>query len=79
MSDGQYELYRRKISEDKLSHKIGDLEVPDNFTGRRRPVGSLSGKKKRVGIISYREQLMDNISQQICVKKTLNGSQPEMV
>lgn len=135
MSDGQYELYRRESSEEKLSDKILDLEVLDNFTGRRRPVGSLSGgesfkaslslalglsdtisanmggiqmdalfidegfgtldrksidnameilislsgKKKLVGIISHREELMENIPQQIHVKKTLNGSQLEMV
>ena len=135
MSDGQYELYRRESSGDKLSDKILDLEVLDNFTGRRRPVGSLSGgesfkaslslalglsdtisanmggiqmdalfidegfgtldrksidnameilmslsgKKKLVGIISHREELMENIPQQIHVKKTMHGSRLEMV
>ena len=36
---------------------------------------NLSGSNKLVGIISHREELMENIKQQICVKKTPNGSQ----
>ena len=35
---------------------------------------NLSGTKKLVGIISHREELMENIPQQICVKKTKDGS-----
>ena len=108
-----------------------DLEVSDNYTGCRRPVGNLSGgesfkaslslalvlsetvssnlggvqmdalfvdegfgtldrksidsameilinltgSNKLVGIISHREELMENIPQQIKVKKTKGGSQ----
>ena len=35
----------------------------------------LTGSNKLVGIISHREELMENIPQQIKVKKTKDGSQ----
>ena len=129
MSDGQYELYRQD-SVGKKSNNFLDLEVLDNYTGHRRPVGNLSGGEsfkaslslalglsdtvssnlggiqmdalfvdegfgtldrksmdnamdsltglssanKLVGIISHREELMENIPQQIKVKKTKDGS-----
>ena len=131
MSDGQYELYRQEDSVGKKSNTFLDLEVLDNYTGHRRPVGNLSGgesfkaslslalglsdtvstnlggvqmdaifidegfgtldKKsidsamdilinlsganKIVGVISHREELIENIPQQIRVKKTKDGSQ----
>ena len=130
MSDGQYELYRQEDSLGKKSNTFLDLEVLDNSTGHRRPVGNLSGGEsfkaslslalglsdtvsrnlggiqmdalfvdegfgtldrksidsamdilvnlsgtsKLVGIISHREELMENIPQQIRVKKTKEGS-----
>ena len=130
MSDGQYELYRQEDSLGKKSNTFLDLEVLDNYTGHRRPVGNLSGGEsfkaslslalglsdtvssnlggvqmdalfvdegfgtldrksidnamdilmnlssanKLVGIISHREELMENIPQQIKVKKTKDGS-----
>ena len=130
MSDGQYELYRQEDPASKQSNKILDLEVLDNFTGHRRPVGNLSGGEsfkaslslalglsdtvssnfggiqidalfvdegfgtldrksiesameilvnlsganKLVGIISHREELKENIPQQIKVEKTKTGS-----
>ena len=129
MSDGQYELYRQDTV-GKKSNNFLDLEVLDNYTGHRRPVGNLSGGEsfkaslslalglsdtvssnlggiqmdalfvdegfgtldrrsmdnaldclmglsdanKLVGIISHREELMENIPQQIKVKKTKDGS-----
>lgn len=131
MSDGQYELYRQEDSVGKRSNTFLDLEVLDNYTGHRRPVGNLSGGEsfkaslslalglsdtvssniggiqmdalfvdegfgtldrksiesamdilvnlsganKLVGVISHREELVENIPQQICVKKTKDGSQ----
>ena len=36
---------------------------------------NLTGSNKLVGIISHREELMENIPQQIKVKKTKDGSQ----
>ncbi len=130
MSDGQYELYRQEDSLGKKSNTFLDLEVLDNYTGHRRPVGNLSGGEsfkaslslalglsdtvssnlggvqmdalfvdegfgtldrksidnamdilmnlssanKLVGIISHREELMENIPQQIKVKKAKDGS-----
>lgn len=134
MSDGQYELYRQEDSLGKKSNNFLDLEVLDNYTGHRRPVGNLSGgesfkaslslalglsdtvsanlggvqmdalfvdegfgtldrksidsameilnsltgSSKLVGIISHREELMENIPQQIKVKKTRDGSRITM-
>ena len=131
MSNGQYELYRQEDSLGKRINNFLDLEVLDNYTGHRRPVGNLSGgesfkaslslalglsdtvssnlggvqmdalfvdegfgtldrksidsameiltnltgSNKLVGIISHREELMENIPQQIKVKKTKDGSQ----
>ena len=131
MSDGQYELYRQKDALGKQRNHFLDLEVLDNYTGHRRPVGNLSGgesfkaslslalglsdtvssnlggvqmdalfvdegfgtldrksidnameilinltgSNKLVGIISHREELIENIPQQIKVKKTKHGSQ----
>ncbi|MCR5847250.1 MAG: SMC family ATPase [Lachnospiraceae bacterium] len=135
MSDGQYELYRQEDSLGKKSNTFLDLEVLDNYTGRRRPVGNLSGGEsfkaslslalglsdtvssnmggvqmdalfvdegfgtldrksidnameiliglsnanKLVGIISHREELVENISQQINVKKTKEGSKISVI
>ena len=129
MIDFLYELYRQD-SVGKKSNNFLDLEVLDNYTGHRRPVGNLSGGEsfkaslslalglsdtvssnlggiqmdalfvdegfgtldrksmdnamdsltglssanKLVGIISHREELMENIPQQIEVKKTKDGS-----
>lgn len=131
MSDGQYELYRQEDSVGKKSNNFLDLEVLDNYTGHRRPVGNLSGgesfkaslslalglsdtvssnlggiqmdalfidegfgtldrrsmesamdilinlsgKNKLVGIISHREELKENIPQQIRIRKYKDGSQ----
>ena len=134
MSDSQYELFRQD-SLGKQSNIYLDLEVLDNYTGHRRPVGNLSGGEsfkaslslalglsdtvssnlggvqmdalfvdegfgtldrksienaldilinlssanKLVGVISHREELIENIPQQICVKKTKTGSQFEVI
>ena len=46
-----------------------------NFLERPAKNGaSFNGTSKLVGIISHREELMDNIPQQIRVKKTKYGS-----
>lgn len=130
MSDGQFELHRQEESLGKKSNTFLDLEVLDNFTGHRRPVGNLSGgesfkaslslalglsdtvssnmggvqmdalfidegfgtldrksidsamdiliklsgSNKLVGVISHREELIENIPQQIKVSKGKEGS-----
>ncbi|WP_026525260.1 AAA family ATPase [Butyrivibrio sp. MB2005] len=134
MSDNQFELFRQEDSLGKQSNTFLDLEVLDNFTGKRRPVGNLSGGEsfkaslslalglsdtvsssmggiqmdalfidegfgtldrksidnamdillglsnanKLVGVISHREELVENIPQQIKVKKEKNGSTIEI-
>ena len=134
MSDGQFELFRQEDSLGKRSNTFLDLEVLDNHTGHRRPVGNLSGGEsfkaslslalglsdtvstnaggiqmdalfidegfgtldrrsienamdillnlsstnKLVGIISHREELKENIPQQIRVTKTRKGSMIEV-
>lgn len=134
MSDGQFELFRVQEAGNKRSKASLDLEVQDNFTGQRRPVGNLSGGEsfkaslslalglsdtvsgdlggvqmdvlfvdegfgtldrksienaldillslssanKLVGIISHREELVENIPQQIRVRKSKNGSSIEI-
>ena len=130
MSDGQFELFRQEDNLGRRSNTFLDLEVLDNHTGHRRPVGDLSGGEsfkaslslalglsdtvsssaggiqmdalfldegfgtldrksiesamdvllrlseanKLVGIISHREELKENIPQQIRVTKTREGS-----
>lgn len=130
MSDGQFELYRQEDSLGKKSNTFLDLEVLDNYTGHKRPVGNLSGGEsfkaslslalglsdtvasnlggiqmdalfidegfgtldrksidnamdilmnlsgtnKLVGIISHRDELKENIPQQIRITKSRNGS-----
>lgn len=131
MSAGQFELYRQEDTLGKKSNNFLDLEVLDNSTGHRRPVGNLSGGEsfkasmslalglsdtvssnlggiqmdalfidegfgtldrksidsamdilvnlsganKLVGVISHREELVENIPQQIHVAKTKAGSE----
>ena len=130
MSGQQYELFRQEDSLGKRSNTFLDLEVQDHYTGRRRPVGNLSGGEsfkaslslalglsdtvssnlggiqmdalfvdegfgtldrksidnamntllhlsgsgKLVGVISHREELIENIPQQIRVTKAKDGS-----
>ncbi len=134
MSDGQYELSRQEGALGRGANTFLDLEVRDNYTGHRRPVGSLSGgesfkaslslalglsdtvssslggiqmdalfidegfgtldrksidhamdilvqlsdSSKLVGIISHREELAENIPQQILVTKQRDGSHLEI-
>ncbi len=62
MSDGQYELYRQEDSLGKRSNTFLDLEVLDHFTGRRRPVSTLSGGESFKASLSLALGLSDTVS-----------------
>ena len=62
MSDGQFELCRKQNPDSRKSKEILDLEVLDNYTGHRRPVGNLSGGESFKASLSLALGLSDTVS-----------------
>ncbi|MBR5969663.1 MAG: SMC family ATPase [Lachnospiraceae bacterium] len=65
MSEGQFELYRQKDAPGKKSNTFLDLEVLDHATGRRRPVGNLSGGESFKASLSLALGLSDTVSRNL--------------
>ena len=54
MTQGRYEMYRRKTAENNRSQSGLDIDVMDYYTGKRRSVKTLSGGESLSGSPSFR-------------------------
>ena len=63
MSDNQFQLYRQTNSVGKQTNTFLDLEVLDISTGKRRPVGNLSGGESFKASLSLALGLSDTIAE----------------
>lgn len=62
MSEGQYELCRHVMPADAKDRNALGLDILDNFTGKRRPVGTLSGGESFMASLSLALGLSDRIT-----------------
>lgn len=65
MSDQQYELFRLEDVTSKKSETYLDLEVLDHSTGKKRPVGNLSGGESFKASLSLALGLSDTVASNI--------------
>lgn len=63
MSENQFQLFRKEGALSMQSNNFLDLEVLDINTGRRRPVGNLSGGESFKASLSLALGLSDTIAQ----------------
>lgn len=63
MSDNQFQLYRQTNAVGKQTNTFLDLEVLDISTGKRRPVGNLSGGESFKASLSLALGLSDTIAE----------------
>ncbi|MFQ9510810.1 MAG: SbcC/MukB-like Walker B domain-containing protein, partial [Lachnospiraceae bacterium] len=65
MTGGRYQLYRTEMVEDKRTKESLNIEVLDSFTGKRRPVTTLSGGESFKAALSLALGMSDMIQSNI--------------
>lgn len=61
MTQGRYEMYRRKTAENNRSQSGLDIDVMDYYTGKRRSVKTLSGGESFLGALALALGMSDVI------------------
>ncbi len=62
ISGGQFRLYRHENNDEKRNNAL-DLDILDNYTGKKRPVSTLSGGESFMASLSLALGLSDSISE----------------
>ena len=61
ISGGQYQLFRHEVKEKKKNIAL-NLDILDNYTGKKRPVSSLSGGESFMASLSLALGLSDHVT-----------------